>query len=183
MHTEPDDVRDVAAALSGDGEGYRRLVQRYQAEIGDQMRRFSRDPAIRDQLTHDVFVEAYLSLHSYRGSAALLHWLRRIAVRVGYRYWTNQKPQKGQSQLSEEDWRQLVAKSPSSGDAAEAAEAIHTLLAKLSPTDRLVITLVHLDGCTMAEVADRTGWTVVGTKVRVFRARNRLRNLLDGEHP
>lgn len=48
----PEDARDITAALTGDGEGYRRLVMRYQQEIAQQMLRFSRDPSIRDELVH-----------------------------------------------------------------------------------------------------------------------------------
>ncbi len=181
MLTDPDDIRDLAAALAGDGEGYRRLVKRYQLQIADQMRRFSRDPAVRDELTHDVFVEAYVSLRSYRRTAPLLHWLRKIAIRVGYRYWKNHKVHQTESKLSDEDWQQVAGRAQNAEDATAAAELVHRLMAKLSPADRLVITLVYLDECTLAEAADRAGWSVVGTKVRAFRARNRLRKLLDGE--
>lgn len=77
------DASDIAATLSGDGEAYRRLVLRYQEIISQQMCRFSRDASVREELVHDVFVEAYMSLRSYRGKAPWLHWLRKVAVRVG----------------------------------------------------------------------------------------------------
>lgn len=175
-----DDTRDVAAALAGDESAYRRVVERYQDVIGVQMHRFSRNIAVRDELTHDVFVEAYLSLRTYRQSAPFLHWLRKIAVRVGYRYWTQTKANGREIALSEHDWQRLQGALPVPGDASDAAEVVHLLLARLPPPDRLVLTLIYLDGCSMAEAADRAGWTVTGTKVQAFRARNRLRNLLEG---
>ncbi len=177
---ENKDVEDVAAALAGDELAYRRLVERYQNVIGEQMHRFSRSIAVRDELTHDVFVEAYFSLRTYRHSAPLLHWLRKIAVRVGYRYWTKNRASGNEVALSEHDWQQFKAVVPNSGLASDAAELVHKLLARLSPPDRLVLTLIYLDGCTVAEAADRAGWSVTGTKVQAFRARNRLRNLLEG---
>lgn len=66
---------------------------------------------------------------------------------------------------------------------AAAAELVQELLAMLSPPDRLVLTLIYLDGCTMAEAAERAGWTTIGTKVRASRARQKLRDLLEGGVP
>lgn len=173
------DGRDIGDALTGDGEAYRRLVERYQAEIARQMRRFSRDPMVQSELTQEVFVDAYLSLRSYRGTAPWLHWLRKIAVRVGYRYWANRQSQRCEITLSEDDWRLLRGNLPEPAEASDAAELVFALLAQMAPSDRLILTLLYLDGCSMAEVADRTGWSIVGAKVRAFRARNRLRTLLE----
>lgn len=173
------DADDVAATLAGDGEAYRRLVQRYQQEIAVQMRRFSRDQVVCEELVHEVFVEAYCSLHCYRGKAPWLHWLRKIAVRLGYRFWTKQKSRRVEVVLADEDWQQLAGTLPAPDEESDAAELVFALLAQLGPSDRLVLTLLYLDGCTMAEAAARGGWTVVGTKVRAFRARNRLKALLE----
>lgn len=181
--TDIDDGRDIGAALAGDGEAYRRLVERHQVEIAQQMRRFSRDPMVQTELTMDVFVEAYMSLKSYRGTAPWLHWLRRIAVRVGYRYWSSRQAKRREITLSDDDWRCLRGNLAEPAEAAGAAELVYALLAQLAPSDRLILTLLYLDGCTMVEAADRAGWTVVGAKVRAFRARNRLRKLIEeGAH-
>lgn len=179
--TNTEDGRDIGEVLAGDGEAYRRLVERYQAEIARQMRRFSRDLLVQTELTQEVFVEAYMSLRSYRGTAPWLHWLRRIAVRVGYRYWSDRQAQSREITLSEDDWRRLRGSMPEPTEAADAADLVFALLAQLAPSDRLILTLLYLDGCTMSEVADRTGWTIVGAKVRAFRARNRLRTLIEDD--
>lgn len=174
------DADEIAAALGGDGDAYRRLMQRYQPAIVLQMRRFSRDPAIIEELVHDVFVEAYYSLRTYRGSSPWLHWLRRVAVRVGYRFWQRKRTtQTAEVFLSDEDWQRLHGKLPCPANSTEAAEMVDSLLAQLRPNDRLILTLLYLDACTIAEAASRAGWTVVGTRVRAFRARNRLRKLIE----
>lgn len=178
-HDHDDDAGDVADALAGDEEAYCRLVLRHQRDIAAQMRRFSRDPAVAEELVHEVFVEAYLSLRSYRATAPWLHWLRRIAVRLGYRHWAKRRARRPEVALSAEDWARLRGASPAPAEAADAADLVYALLAQLAPSDRLVLTLLYLDGCTMAEAAARAGWTVVGTKVRAFRARGRLKALLE----
>ena len=49
------------------------------------------------------------------------------------------------------------------------------LLAELNVQDRLVISLLHLDGCSLQEVRQMTGWNIALVKVRAFRARHRLK--------
>ncbi len=176
---QEEDARDVAATRAGDGEAYSRLVRRYQPEVAIQMRRFSRDRLVCEELVHDVFVEAYLSLHNYRGSAPWLHWLRKIAVRVGYRFWTRREMNRNVVQISDEDWQRLRGAVSAPGSAQEAADLVAALLERLPPSDRLVLTLLYLDECSMAEAAARAGWTITGAKLRAFRARNKLKHLIE----
>lgn len=63
----------------------------------------------------------------------------------------------------------------------EAAETLHRLFAKMAPEDRLLLTLFYVDECTTSEIAARTRWTRTGVKVRLYRARNKLRALLKTE--
>ena len=60
-------------------------------------------------------------------------------------------------------------------DALAAREVVELLLDHLSPDDRLLINLLHLEGRSVQEVADLTGWSRTGVKVRAFRARGRMR--------
>ena len=171
------DTADIHAARRGDSEAYRRLIQRHQGAIAVQMRRFSRDPLTCEELVHEVFVTAYLALGSFRGDAPWLHWLRKVAVRVGYRFWKKRRNQQD-IHLTTEDWQRLQGASRSLTEDYEAAELFSRLLNQLSPSDRLILTLLYLDGCSISEAAARAGWTAMGTKLRAFRARNRLRTII-----
>ena len=118
-----------------------------------------------------------MSLGSYRQKAPLGHWLSRIATRVGYRYW-KQMARRGETEsFSLAEWDQLPDESPEDMDPGRAAELLHRLLARLSPRDRLVLTLRYLEGCDVAETARRTGWTKSMVKVQTMRARKRLEKL------
>ena len=81
------DLEDIRQSRQGDNEAYRRLIERHQEHVGRILWRFTRDRQVHEELVQDAFVEAYLSLASYRGKAPLAHWLSRIATRVGYHYW------------------------------------------------------------------------------------------------
>jgi RNA polymerase sigma-70 factor (ECF subfamily) len=53
------------------------------------------------------------------------------------------------------------------------------LLAMLSAPERLVLTLMVLEDMSVAEVAKVTGWSAANVKIRAFRARGRVRALLE----
>lgn len=175
----PVDAADIAAALAGRQDAFDRLVTRYQTTLARQMWRFTRDRVVLEELVQDVFVEAYMSLARYRGDGPFDHWLRSIAVRVGYRYWKGRARDRRIAEAAV-----VVASQPASDHAAEtqsakeAAEIVTALLNKLSPRDRLVITLLHLDECSVAEAAKLTGWSQTMVKVQAFRARRKMQRLL-----
>ena len=172
------DQRDIAATLKGDGEAYSRLVRRYQDQVAAQMWRFTRNRAVLEELVEDVFVEVYLSLKGFRGRAPFLHWLRRVATRVGYRYWKLQvRKRDREAALTETIMNLAVA--PEDLTPFEAAEALHSLFATLPPPDRLVLTLFYLEECDTNEIAIRTGWNCALVKVRLHRARKKMKVLLE----
>lgn len=180
---EQDSPRTVATirdAQTGSRGAFSLLVEEYQQSIGIQMRRFTRDNRACEELTHDVFVEAYFSLRSFRFDAPFVHWLRRIAVRVGYRYWkTEKRDGRNVSTMEPQSLEFQPVAMDHSTSATEAADYVHWLLSQLPPTDRLVLTVVYLDGCSMKDAAFRCGWTVTGTKLRLFRARKKVLAIME----
>jgi RNA polymerase sigma-70 factor (ECF subfamily) len=170
------DLADVRAALRGDGDAYGRIVRRYQDEVAGRMWRFTSRRAELEELVQEVFVEAYTSLGTYRGEAPLGHWLARIATRVGYRFWKRRDRRRARSALPLEDWDAIAADDP---EPARARELLDGLLARLRPRDRLVLTLVYLEGLSVAQAAELTGWSRTTVKVQAHRARKRLRRLFE----
>jgi len=168
-------LADVRAASGGDGDAYRRIVDRHQDTIARRMVRFTRDPQMLEELVHDVFVEAYFSLPRYRGEAPLEHWLQRIATRVGYRYWTR----RGKESATSLDVRLHDPPAESCEPARESADEVAVVLERLAPRDRLVLTLLYLESRSVAEAADHAGWSESMVKVQAHRARKRFRRLLE----
>ena len=172
------DQADIQAALAGDQAAYARLVERHQDAVAKRMWRFTRDRQELEELVQDVFVQAWMSLKGFRGDAPLAHWLSRIATRVGYRFW-KQRRQPGRT-LPLEDWDAVeAAESADHLEVREAAEKLHELLGQLPPRDRLVLTLLYIEELSVAEVAAQAGWSKTMVKVQAFRARKKLRVLLE----
>jgi RNA polymerase sigma-70 factor, ECF subfamily len=165
------DANDVRLARSGDQEAFERIVRRYQQEVAKRLYKFARHPLDLEALVQETFVQAFLSLRGYRGDAPLVHWLHRIAVRVGYRWWRERRSRPAHAEL---DAGTLPV--PARIDVLE----LHDVLEQLAPRDRLVLTLVYLEGHSVDQAALLTGWSRTMVKVQAFRARGRLRRLMEG---
>ena len=176
------DWSDVTASLEGDEEAYARLVRRYEQPITGLLWRFTRDPEQCEELVQQVFVETYLSLRTYRGDAPLLHWLRRIATRTGYRFWREQAREPVDTSLPEDFLEQIEAVDEETMEPAEAGAILHSLLARLPADDRLVLTLLYFEDCSTREIAERMGWSRAKVKTQALRARRRIKEIAEREH-
>ena len=171
-------MEDIRDSLEGDGDAYARLVDRHQVKVASQLWRFTRDKSHHEELVHDVFVEAFLTLKTYRGEAPFAHWLARIATAVGYRYWKKRTRERRNPSVAIEEWRQIPEEKIEAMDPSKAADLLHSLLEQLPPRDRLVLTLRYMEDLSVEETAERTRWTQTMVKVQTWRARKKLKRLL-----
>ena len=167
--------RLIEQSIAGDEQAFAMLIRRHQQEIARRMMRFSRDRTAIEEMVHDVFVEAWFSLGRYRGQAPWEHWLHRIAVRVGYRFWKRQRRERKRRSVPLENADALSVDSVCD---AELAEPVEALLAGLPPRDRLVLTLLYVEGRSVEEAAELAGWSRTMIKVQAFRARAKLRRMV-----
>lgn len=172
---DEDDKAVVRRVLSGETEAFGALVERYGQTIHQQMRNYSRDPSVCEELAHDVFVKAFLNLGKYRGDAPFRNWLSRIATFTGYAHWRSLKGKKKEVEFSEE--RDQPPEDARSGgrDPEQAKQLAYDLLATLPDNDRIVLTLAYLEGCSHDEIAERLGWRKSFIAMRIFKAKGRLR--------
>jgi RNA polymerase sigma-70 factor, ECF subfamily len=186
----PDD-EIIRRVLAGDTDLFEELLMRYQEHVGRIVAgHVPRE--IVDEVAHDVFIRAYTSLPTYSFRTPFSHWLSTIAVRSCYDAWRSVSARKevslsGSSDAAEEQqqWIEhvLATESKERFDVMvrqqDATNLLQGALAQLSPENRMVITLVHLEGRSVREAAELLGWSVVNVKVRAHRARQQLRKILN----
>lgn len=189
--TESADALDDEDLLRRIGQGeldrYADLIHRYQRHVGRIVSR--RVPSDRvEEIVHDVFVRAYFGLALFSHAVSIDRWLAGIAVRACYDFWRARAREEVPVALLTRDhqqWieRMLAARSDdefrNQARRREAAELLEWALGQLSPENRAVLTLVHLDGHSVREAAQLLGWTMVTVKVRAYRARQALRKILE----
>jgi RNA polymerase sigma-70 factor (ECF subfamily) len=137
-----------------------------------------------EDLTQTVFMKMFANLEQYSGKAPLEHWVSRIAVNTCLKALRSEKvrPELRHADLSEEevevlDWLATTDEDLRPDRSAASRELVEKLLSQLKPKDRLVINLMNLEGRTIQEVRQITGWSESVIKVRAFRARGKLRKL------
>jgi len=176
------DERLIRAVIGGDDEAFTELVKRYKRKVLSTASRFARDSHELDDISQDVFMKVYQNLGKFRGDAPFSHWLMRIAIRTCYDVLRG----RGRERLSVPlDSVDFALEGPSTGDevsAREAKDILDRAMPRLKPDERLVITLIELEGGSVREVAGLTGWSEAKVKVRAFRARQALKKLI-GERP
>ena len=80
--------------------------------------------------------------------------------------------------FDDESWQDRLDKITESSDREEqeqARELVHTVLDQVSARARIVLTLQELEGRTIKEIAEITGWSESLVKVQAFRARKEMR--------
>lgn len=173
-----DDGELVVRAQNGDAEAYDCLMLRHQDAIARQLRRYTLQADVLDDLTQTVFTKAYLGLSGYAPQAPFLHWLRTIATNVGYEHWRREcrqgrfVPYHGGEEL-------LVDNRDDDADVHRRYNALLATMNRLKPAERQILLLLYVDGFSIKEAARTMGWNQAAVKMRAYRARKKLRGILE----
>ncbi len=171
-----EDYQEVLKVQEGDNSAFDILMFRHQDKIFKQMRRFSTQHFVIEELTQSVFVNAYNSINNYVPKAPFIHWLRAIASRVGYNYWRDEA--KKPKLVTIEEWDQNPNKEKNLRE-HDAGELLDKVLKKLPLKERQVLCMIYLDKMSLKDVADVMNWTVAMVKMRAYRSRKKLAKLLN----
>jgi len=180
---ERTDAELIAAVLKGDTESFEPLVKKYLPRVFATARRYARRESEAEDIVQEVWLKAFQKLKSFRGEAPFEHWLMRLTVRTCYDFLRahqrNRETAFSELTEPENDWLNRCAHQPAAGENAAAARLlVERLLDQLSPAARLVITLLGIEGRSVKEISDLTGWSAPLVKVRAFRARAEMRKCL-----
>ena len=174
---EPSDERLIKSTLAGDDEAFAALVARHKRKVFGIAARFARNDAELQDICQEIFVKAYRKLKSFRGDAPFEHWVSRIAVRSCYDFLRATRHDRENVTLEGIE----IGMQPS-GNAEHARELLQWAMAKLTPDEKLVLTLLELEERSVRETAKLTGWSESNVKVRAFRARQALKRILETSH-
>jgi RNA polymerase sigma-70 factor (ECF subfamily) len=128
-----------------------------------------------DDLYQDALVTALKKFESLRENGSFRPWLYRIVINT----FKNQTRQPW--------WRRLVSLTPAVEEqpliddlsaSIAARRRLEYAFKALSPDDRVLVTLFELEGWSVAELAELTGKSVANVKIRLMRARRKMRDRL-----
>ena len=178
--TDPPDAALVRSVLAGDVEAYAVLVARHRDRLGRYARHMLGNREDAEEALQDAFVRAYRSLGRCEDPARFEAWLFRILVNR-CRTAAGRRGRRERIFLPERDW-------PGGGTEEHPAERlawrdeIARALALLDADQREAFLLKYVEELSYEEMEVLTGAGVSALKMRVKRARERLRGLLREAH-
>lgn len=165
----------VARVLAGDAASYEVLVRRHQAPLYRQARGMGLDPDTAEDMVQETFVSAYAGLAGCRDPNRFRAWVFRILRNRCLDHLRDVRRRDVPLEWAAPHGGAEPGDDPRFGLRHELADALQ----RLSPLLREAFLLKHEGGYTYDEVAEITDASPSAVKMRVQRARDELRALLE----
>jgi len=182
MHTGPNDNEVLSRVLRGDQQAYAEIVKRYQNFVFTIALRYTPNREDAEEIAQDCFVKAYRSLSDFRGDAKFSTWLYTIVTTTCLTFLRKKKLET--HSLDNEKVFE-AADSLDSGFRANQVEQkskvtmVNKAITLLSPDDAQIITLFYKAEQSLEEIGQIMGLEPNTVKVRLHRARQRLREKME----
>jgi RNA polymerase sigma-70 factor, ECF subfamily len=161
----------IRRSREGDLAAFEELIRRYQQMIHALTFRMTGSMSDAEDLSQEVFIQAFRKLGSFRGDSQFSTWLYRIGINTCLNW---KKRQQRRAQFHHE-W----AQQPQAADRNdELGSRVQEGLLALPPKQRAAVVLTIYDGLTHAEAARALGCSETTVSWRVFAARKKLREWL-----
>lgn len=169
----------MQAAQRGDADAYRQLLEAIQPMIRRIVRARIRDEAAADDVVQNALLSIHRGRRTYRAERPFGPWMRAITRNTIIDHFRERK-RKGDREV-ELVVEQFADESARSAEAEAAlAPELTMALSTLPESQRQAVTLVQIEGLSVAEAALRAGVSAGALKVRAHRGYRALAKLLEG---
>ena len=173
------DVELIHRILAEDENAFVELVKKHQKQVHALAWRKIGDFHIAEEITQDTFLKVYQKLATLKDPNQFSGWLYVIATRQCLS-WLRKKRIETES-LEDAEWidetaySRYVAEEHAKATVEAQREVVKKLLAKLKESERTVMTLHYLGEMTVEEISRFLGVSASAIKLRLHRARERLK--------
>lgn len=182
MHTGQSDNEILSSVLQGNQQAYAEIVKRYQNFVFTIALRYTPNREDAEEIAQDAFVKAYRSLADFRGESKFSTWLYTIVTTTCLTFLRKKKLEV--HSLDNERVFEM-ADSQDSGLEANQVEQksrismVNKAIALLSVDDAQIITLFYKGEQSLDEIGKILGLDPNTVKVRLHRARQRLKDKME----
>ena len=190
MSTRPETDAELVARLQrGDDSAFEAIVRTHSGRLLSVARRFLGNNEDAQDAVQDAFIRAYKAIHTFEARAQLHTWLHRILVNTALMKLRERRRRPTESiedllPSYSTDGHQAVASREWSDallERKETAAIVREAIERLPDQYREVLVLRDIEEKDTAEAAALLGTSSNVVKVRLHRARQALRTLLDRE--
>lgn len=172
----------VLAVRAGDREAFGRLLDLYQRRLFGLSLTMVRDPEGAEEVTQDAFVRAYTRLELYDERRPFYPWLATIAVRLAQNWLRRHGRIRAREGAPIDE--QIDHGTPTDDPldkliTDERDRRLWRAVATLPSGERTAVALYYRQGMKVSEVAQTLGVTSGTVKTFLFRARRKLRDLVE----
>ena len=177
---EKDDVQLIHQILSGEATAFNTLFQKYQKSIHTIAWQKIGDYHVAEEITQDVFLQAYNKLSTLKDPNKFSRWIYIIAKRRCVNWLQREKnimqslEATDEAILEKSAYANYIAEQREKAATEHRREVVNMLLEKLPERERKVITLYYLGEMTAEAISNFLGVSVNTIKSRLRRARQRL---------
>lgn len=184
----PTDAELIEESKRGSTSAFEALFKRYQKRVYNLIYRMVGNEHDAADLTQEVFVRVYNSLHTLRADQALVGWLRAVAVNITRDHFRKSARtiradsldskiefDDGEVEREIEDWSDNPERA---FDRRDVQEAVQRALNSLSDDHRTVVALHHIEGLDVKDIAKTLKVPAGTVKSRLARAREELKRKL-----
>ena len=171
----------VAACRRGDARSFEEVVRRTYRHVYTQALRLVGDSKDAEDVAQDAYVRAWRGLEGFRGEAQFETWLYRIVANAAMNHLRKRR-RFGDLMVEPEDGPAVeIPSTARTEDEAVDRRQLEEALGALPLSLRTVVVLKDVYGLSCQEIGDRIGVSEGAVKVRLHRARRRLKLALFGE--
>ena len=171
----------VARSQNGDKEAFEQLVIRNQDLVFSLAFKLSGNRDLANDIAQEAFIRAWRAIEKFRGDSAFSTWIYRITVNTA---WTLRKKAKKHNLANIEETQEPIVidekKDPELiAINSDLSFVLKQALNKLPMEQRIIVELKNIEGRSHKEIAEYLGITVTAAKVRLHRAHQKLRVMLE----
>ena len=181
MQSKLSDNELIEQTIAGNQSAYADLVKRHQRFVFTLAMRFAKNREDAEEIAQDCFVKAYRSLTAFQKQAKFSTWLYSIVYTTSMTFL--RKKQLDTSSIDDEN-NFLQIENNGSFDVNNAENKsrsfyLNEAIQQLLPDDAIIITLFYKGEQSLEEIAQVLGMEANTVKVKLFRARQRLKEKLE----
>jgi RNA polymerase sigma factor (sigma-70 family) len=176
------DLAIITAVLNGNNLAYAELVNRHKRFVFTLALRFVKRREDAEEIAQDCFTKAYRSLGSFKHDAKFSTWLYTITYTTAMSFLRKKNIT---TQSIDDEERFLELRDHPAADLAQELERkskhayLNLAIAQLSPGDATIITLFYQAENSLEEIAQVLNINSNSVKVKLHRARLRLKEKLE----
>lgn len=182
MQSKLSDIELIEQTLAGNQSAYADLVKRHQRFVFTLAMRFAKGREDAEEIAQDCFIKAYRSLASFQGQSKFSTWLYSIVYTTAMTFL--RKKRVATDSIDDENTFIQVESRESGYDTNNIENKsrsfyLNQAIAQLLPDDATIITLFYKGEQSLEEIAQALGMEPNTVKVKLFRARQRLKEKLE----